>query len=136
MYIRPNKMKKVKFIVLILASLFSTIFAHTYVSSDPGDASGYDALAAGVTLAAGEIALVAADGSALEPVACSAAALLKAALEADTSASGASAALKAGSCCINAHHGVCQKMQDQIRSCAHPGKGDDALSADTNVCPQ
>lgn len=86
-------MKKVKFIVLLLASLFSTSFAHTYISSDPGDASGYDALAAGVSLSANEIALVATDGSALEPVACSAAALIKAALAADASTSGASAAL-------------------------------------------
>lgn len=129
-------MNRVKFIVLILAALFSTIFAHTYIASDPGDGADYDSLAAGVTLAAGEIALPKDDGSLMEAVACSSASLIKAALEADTSASGVSGGLKAGSCCINAHHVVCQKMQDAIRSCEHSGKGDDSTSDQAAVCPQ
>jgi len=129
-------MNRVKFIVLILAALFSTIFAHTYIASDPGDGADYDSLAAGVTLASGEIALPKDDGSIMEAVACSSASLIKAALEADTSASGASGGLKAGSCCINAHHVVCQKMQDAIRSCEHSGKGDDSTSDQSAVCPQ
>ena len=129
-------MNKVKFIILILAALFSTIFAHTYHATDNGDAAAFDALVAGATIGAGEIGLVKADGSAIEAVACSSAADIKAALEADTSTSGASAGLKAGASCINAHHVVCQKMQDAIRSCAHTGKGDTSTSADAAVCPQ
>lgn len=129
-------MNKVKFIIVILAALISSIFAHTYVATDPGDGADFDSLVAGATIGAGEIGLVKADGTAIEAVACSSQSLLKAALEADTSSSGASNGLKHGSCCINAHHIVCRKMQDAIRSCAHSGKGDDSLSADASVCPQ
>ena len=71
----------------------------------------------------------------MEAVACSSKADLKAALEADTLVGGASNGLKHGSC-INAHHVVYQKMQDAIRSCAHPGKGDESTSADATKCPQ
>lgn len=129
-------MNKVKFIIVILAALISSIFAHTYVATDPGDGADFDAKLAAATLASGEIGLVAADGTAISAVACSDASAIKAALEADTSSTGASDGLKHGSCCINAHHVVCQKMQDAIRSCAHPGKGDDSLSVDAAVCPQ
>ena len=129
-------MNKVKFIILILAALFSTIFAHTYHATDNGDAADYDALAAGVTLAAGEIAFPKASGSEMLATDCSSKALIKAALEADTTTSGVSGGLKHGSCCINAHHVVCQKMQDAIRSCAHTGKGDTSTSDDAAVCPQ
>tara|TARA_X000000950_G_scaffold274950_1_gene360673 strand:+ start:181 stop:570 length:390 start_codon:yes stop_codon:yes gene_type:complete len=129
-------MNKVKFIILILAALFSTIFAHTYHATDNGDAADFDALVAGATIAAGEIGLVKADGTAIESVACSSASAIRAALEADTTTSGASGGLKHGSCCINAHHVVCQKMQDAIRSCAHTGKGDTSTSDDAAVCPQ
>ena len=129
-------MNKVKFIVLILAALFSTIFAHTYHASDNGDAADHDSLVAGATIASGEIGLVKADGTAIEAVACTDASAIKAALEADTSSTGASGGLKHGSCCINAHHVVCQKMQDAIRSCAHPGKGDESTSNDATKCPQ
>lgn len=129
-------MNKVKFIILILAALFSTVFSHTYHATDSGDGDNFDSLVAGATIASGSIALVKVDGSAIEAVACSDASLIKAALEADTSASGASGGLKAGSCCINAHHVVCRKMQDQIRNCDHDGKGDTATSVDAAVCPQ
>ena len=129
-------MNKVKFIVLILAALFSTIFAHTYHASDNGDAADHDSLVAGATIASGEIGLVKADGTAIVAVACSSAADIKAALEADTTTTGASGGLKHGSCCINAHHVVCQKMQDAIRSCEHSGKGDDSTSNDATKCPQ
>ena len=126
-------MNKVKFIIVILAALISSIFAHTYVATDPGDGADFDAKLAAATIAAGEIGLVKADGSAIESVACSSLSGLKGALEADTSSTGASAGLKHGSCCINAHHVVCQRMQDAIRSCAHEGKGDDSL--DATKCP-
>jgi len=129
-------MNRVKFIVLILAALFSTIFAHTYIASDPGDGADYDSLAAGVTLPAGHIALPTDDGLTMFAVDCYAASLIKASLEADTSVSGVSGGLKAGSCCINAHHVVCQKMQDAIRSCEHSGKGDDSTSDQASICPQ
>lgn len=129
-------MNKVKFIILILAALFSTIFAHTYHATDSGDGDNFDSLVAGVTIPSGSIGLVKIDGTAIEAVLCSDAGSIKAALEADTSATGASGGLKAGSCCINAHHIVCQKMQDQIRNCDHDGKGDTATSADAAVCPQ
>jgi len=129
-------MNKVTFIILILAALFSTIFAHTYHATDNGDGADYDSLVAGATIASGEIGLVKADGTAIEAVACSSASAIKAALEADTSTTGASGGLKAGSCCINAHHVVCQKMQDAVRSCGHNGKGDTSTSDDSAVCPQ
>ena len=130
-------MNKLNFIFLILTALISTICAHTFYPIDAfGNAADYDSLAAGVTLATGEIALPKTDGSAMEAVACSSKADLKAALEADTLVGGTSNGLKHGSCCINAHHVVCRKMQDAIRSCAHSGKGDTSTSSDAAVCPQ
>lgn len=126
-------MNKVKFIIVILAALISSIFAHKYISFDNGDGAYFDHLVASATIAPGEIGLVKADGSDIISVSCSSLTDIKAALEADTSFTGASAGLKHGSCCINAHHVVCQKMQDAIRSCEHEGKGDDSL--DATKCP-
>jgi len=109
----------------------------TYIATDPGDLALAQAAIGGVTLAAEEIAVPSSDGSAYEAVACSAKATIKTALEADQSTAGADASLKHGSCCINAHHVVCQEIQKQIRAnCPHTGKGDASLSSDANVCPQ
>ena len=130
-------MKIVKYILILFAFIVSSTYGMTYSATDPGDLALAQAAIKAVTLAAEEIAAPKADGTAYEPVACSAKSLIKAALEADHSTTGADAGLKHGSCCINAHHVVCQEIQKQIRdNCAHTGKGDASLSSDANVCPQ
>tara|TARA_A100001015_G_C15036800_1_gene736822 strand:+ start:1719 stop:2123 length:405 start_codon:yes stop_codon:yes gene_type:complete len=133
-------MKTVNLILVIFAILFSATLGAKYYSHDGQNSAGaVQTKIDAVTLTAGELALPKADATAWEAKKCSNATDIKSALELDTfddTFTTEADGVKKGSCCINAHHEVCIAIQAQIKSCAHPGKGENATSSSSAVCPQ
>ena len=137
MCINSNKMKIVKYILILFAFIVSSTYGMTYSATDPVNSlDAAQTAIAGVSLAANQIAVPAVDGQSYVAVDCSDKATIKAALVKDHTLANLPQ-VRHGACCINAHHAVCQEIQNQIRAnCPHTGKGDASESADANVCPQ
>lgn len=134
-------MKIVKTILVLFSLMFGMACAAVYYPANDQNTAGKVAELIGALspVAGTSLALPKADATGWELKQCSSKSDIKAALQLDslldtftTEVDG----VKKGSCCINAHHEACIAIQDQIRSCGHLGKGTEATSTNSSICPQ